>query len=56
MIRDEDEYDEPGYECAVCHRSFRSYARLDDHTGEHETPPQCKNCGKQLRFHEYHRC
>ena len=31
MLRDQDELDDPDYQCPVCRRSFHSYARLDDH-------------------------
>ena len=30
MLRDTDEYD-TGIDCPVCHRTFSTYARLDDH-------------------------
>jgi len=38
MLRDEDEKDEPAYDCPTCRRTFSSYARLEDHLAEHEGP------------------
>lgn len=54
MLRDEDEFD-PAIDCPVCHRSFSSYASLEDHVGKHEGPRQCRNCGETIRG-QYHRC
>ena len=56
MLRDQDEFDEPAYDCPKCHRTLGSFARLDDHMAEHEGPRQCQNCGKYLSVNEYHRC
>jgi C2H2-type zinc finger len=54
MLRDEDEFD-PEYPCPVCHRSFGSYAALDDHLPKHEGPRQCHQCGESIKG-PYHRC
>ena len=37
MLRDEDEFDQ-GIDCPVCHRTFSTYARLED------TSPSMKAC------------
>jgi hypothetical protein len=42
MLRDDDEFD-PGIDCPVCHRTFSTYARLDDHLAEHEGPPKVQH-------------
>jgi hypothetical protein len=44
------------YRCPECRRRFRSFDSLKHHLQEHRGPRQCRNCGKQLREHEYHRC
>ncbi len=44
------------YRCAVCRRKFASFDSLKRHSQEHAQPRQCRNCGKQLRENEYHRC
>ena len=54
MLRDDDEYD-PSIDCPVCHRSFSSYARFDDHLAEHEGPKKCRACGETIHG-PYHRC
>lgn len=54
MLRDEDEFD-PSIDCPVCHRSFSSYSRFDDHLAEHEGPKKCRMCGETIRG-PYHRC
>lgn len=54
MLRDEDEYD-AGIDCPVCHRTFSTFARLDDHLAEHEGPRRCKTCGETIHG-PYHRC
>ena len=54
MLRDEDETD-AGIDCPVCHRTFSTYSRLDDHLIEHEGPKRCRNCGETIRG-AYHRC
>lgn len=44
-------------QCPICRRGFRSHSSLNRHTDtDHYTPPKCRNCGKQLREGEYHRC
>lgn len=55
MLRDEDEFDEPGYGCPHCARSFHSFARLDSHMAEHEGLPHCNACGETKRG-TFHRC
>jgi len=44
------------FQCPVCRRGFRSYSSLKHHMDEHTPPRRCRNCGKQLRDDEYHRC
>jgi DNA-directed RNA polymerase subunit RPC12/RpoP len=44
------------YHCRICRRSFGSYGSLRRHMDEHTPPRRCRNCGKQLRDNEYHRC
>jgi hypothetical protein len=44
MLRDNDEYD-AGIDCPVCHRSFSTYARLDDHLAEHIVV--CRKCRRE---------
>lgn len=44
------------FKCPVCRRGFRSHSSLKNHMGEHTPQRRCKNCGKQLRDDEYHRC
>jgi len=53
MLRDEDEFD-AGIDCPVCHRTFPSYARLDDHMTGHEGPRRC-TCVETIRG-PHHRC
>ena len=48
MLRDDDEYD-AGIDCPVCHRSFSTYARLDDHLAEHQGPRHCNTCSATFR-------
>jgi len=48
MLRDADE-SEPEYPCPVCGRTFRSFARLDDHLAEHEGPRRCRTCSETIR-------
>ena len=55
MLRDEDEFDGPEYDCPTCGHSFHSFGRLDDHMAEHEGPERCKTCGQTKRG-PYHRC
>lgn len=55
MLRDDDEFDEPGYTCPVCRRSFNSFSSLDDHMLQHEGPQKCRQCGEIIRG-PYHRC
>ena len=40
----------------ICRRKFSSHSSLNSHMSEHTGPRQCKNCGRQLRENEYHRC
>jgi hypothetical protein len=54
MLRDEDELD-AGIDCPVCHRTFNTYARLEDHLVEHEGLRRCHTCSETIRG-EYHRC
>ena len=42
MLRDEDE--SSGIDCPVCHRTFSTFARMDDHLAEHEGPKKCRQC------------
>ncbi|MBK5294187.1 MAG: hypothetical protein JJE04_21225 [Acidobacteriia bacterium] len=45
------------YQCPVCRRGFRSSGSLKRHIDTyHSSPRQCRNCGRQLRENEYHRC
>jgi hypothetical protein len=45
------------FRCALCRRRFHSQRSLADHCRlEHTQPRQCRNCGKQLRENEFHRC
>lgn len=44
------------YQCPQCRRGFRSYPSLERHMQEHQAPRRCRNCGKQLREGEYHKC
>ena len=53
MLRDEDEFN--GIDCPVCHRTFSTYARMDDHLAEHEGPKKCRQCGEMIHG-DYHRC
>jgi DNA-directed RNA polymerase subunit N (RpoN/RPB10) len=56
MLRDDDEFDDPGYTCPVCRRSFHAFSSLDDHMVQHRSQRRCHNCGKQLGDSEYHKC
>src|ERR1039458_597976 len=42
--------------CPVCRRGYRSHSSLKSHLNEHTPTRRCRNCGKQLRDNEYHRC
>jgi hypothetical protein len=44
------------YRCPICRRSCGSHSSLKRHMDEHTPPRRCRNCGKQLRDDEYHRC
>src|ERR1039457_6840769 len=44
MLRDNDE--SSGIDCPVCHRTFSTFARMDDHLAEHEGPKKCRQCGE----------
>jgi hypothetical protein len=54
MSRSEDN-EEPEIDCPLCGRGFHTFARLDDHMGEHEGLPRCRACGETKRG-PYHRC
>jgi transcription elongation factor Elf1 len=45
------------FRCDLCGRRFSSGTSLRKHYDlEHTAPRRCRNCGKQLRDDEYHRC
>jgi hypothetical protein len=44
------------FRCGVCYRRFSSASSLKKHYDEHSEPRRCRNCGKQLRDDEYHKC
>jgi hypothetical protein len=45
------------FRCKVCYRRFSSPSSIKSHYDLEHTPPRrCRNCGKQLRDEEYHRC
>jgi uncharacterized C2H2 Zn-finger protein len=49
--------EERPFRCPVCRRGFRSHGGLKRHLeSDHSTARRCRNCGKQLRENEYHRC
>ena len=52
MLRDDDE---SSIDCPVCHQTFSTYARMDDHLAEHEGPKKCRQCGETIHG-DYHRC
>jgi hypothetical protein len=54
MLRDDDETDDPGYPYKHCHRTFSTYAALEDHSHEHEGLKHCGNCGATIRG--FHKC
>lgn len=49
-------HDNASFRCPECRRKFHSFASLNRHMPEHERPRQCVNCGRRLRYNEYHRC
>ena len=45
------------FRCDICRRGFSSGSSLKKHYDqEHSALRRCKNCGRQLRDDEYHRC
>ena len=53
MPPDDDE--SSGIDCPMCHWTFSTYARMDDHLAEHEGPRKCLQCGETIHG-DYHRC
>jgi transcription elongation factor Elf1 len=45
------------FKCAVCRRSFSSFAMLRSHMTEHQKQTKhCNNCGANYSRNAYHRC
>jgi hypothetical protein len=44
------------FRCRLCGRRFSSSGSLKRHSDEHTPPRRCRQCGKQLRDDEYHKC